>query len=450
MSYILYIFISFLSLSFCARSKEEWKTRSIYQLLTDRFARADEETPECNLNNYNGGSFKGIISKLDYIAEMGFNAIWISPVSKNDEGKYHGYHTVNYNEINEHFGTSEDLKSLVEECHKRDIWVMVDIVLNHVAPVGTDYSRIVPFNEEKYYHDYCDITDWNNQIMVENCRLYGLPDLKQENDFVRKYLINYAKNLIEVYNIDGFRLADSNNIPKWFWDEFKKEILVFSMGNAINTDSKYIAGYTKRLDSMTNYPFYNKLTQAFCSSNFKLIEDYLINDRQLYNDPSVMGNFLENHDKPRFLSVCKDRIKFINAAVLTIMTEGIPIFYYGGENYFDGDNDPNNRECMFGKYKQTTKIFKYLKAANKIRQNLKLYNEKVIQKYLDESFYAFTRGKVLIAITKGDKFSIKLTNDEYEIGQKLCNAFDESDCITVESKGIQLTIDKLPKIYYPI
>ena len=71
---------------------------------------------------------------------MGFNAIWISPVVENYENGYHGYWATNWEEINHYFGTADDLKNLVDACHEKDIWVMVDVVANHVGPVGTDFS----------------------------------------------------------------------------------------------------------------------------------------------------------------------------------------------------------------------------------------------------------------------------------------------------------------------
>jgi alpha-amylase len=98
---------------FCAhRTKEQWKSRVIYQLLTDRFAKdGDDSKITCNLGNYCGGTFKGIEEHLDYIKGMGFDAIWISPILKNKEGSFHGYHNIDIYSINEHFGTSDDLKN---------------------------------------------------------------------------------------------------------------------------------------------------------------------------------------------------------------------------------------------------------------------------------------------------------------------------------------------------
>ena len=153
-----------------SKTKEEWKTRQIYQLLTDRFARSNGDTSGCDLKNYCGGTFRGIINNLDYIRDMGFNAIWISPIVENTEGAYHGYHMKNIYNINPHFGTEQDFKDLVAECHKKDIWVMVDIVANHVGLVGTNYGQVYPFNNPAHYHDYCVISSddfAHNQNRVE-------------------------------------------------------------------------------------------------------------------------------------------------------------------------------------------------------------------------------------------------------------------------------------------
>ena len=99
------------------------------QILTDRFAKSDgdADVPCRDLSNYCGGNFQGIIEKLDYIQGLGANAIWISPISEQTDKGYHGYWPKNLDGINPHFGTSNDLKRLVTECHQRNIWVMLDV-----------------------------------------------------------------------------------------------------------------------------------------------------------------------------------------------------------------------------------------------------------------------------------------------------------------------------------
>ena len=154
--------------------------------MTDRFARTDGSSADCgDLHKYCGGTFKGIENHLDYIKNLGFDAIWISPIPENYGNDYHGYAALNWNNVNPNFGTSADLKHLVDTAHSKGIWVMLDVVANHVAPIDLDFSKVTPFNDASYYHSKCDINDFNNQWQVENCRLSNLPDLDQSNSFVR-------------------------------------------------------------------------------------------------------------------------------------------------------------------------------------------------------------------------------------------------------------------------
>jgi alpha-amylase len=131
--------------------------------LTDRFYRTDGKIEKCtNLGSYCGGTFKGIEAKLDYIAGMGFDAIWISPIPVNDIHDYHGYGALDWENINPYFGSEDDLHSLISTAHSKDIWVMLDVVANHSTYWTTDFSNINPLNKSEYYHQKCDISDWNN------------------------------------------------------------------------------------------------------------------------------------------------------------------------------------------------------------------------------------------------------------------------------------------------
>lgn len=107
-----------------------WRNKPIYQVLTDRFARSDDSTTAvCDVGdaNYCGGSWNGIVNQLDYIQGMGFEAIWISPITYQVQGytpygdAYHGYWQQNLYEVNSEFGTAEDLKALSAALHARDM-----------------------------------------------------------------------------------------------------------------------------------------------------------------------------------------------------------------------------------------------------------------------------------------------------------------------------------------
>jgi alpha-amylase len=156
-------------------SPDDWKSRSIYQVVTDRFARGDGSTTSpCDPGEgvYCGGSWQGLIKQLDYIQGMGFSAVWISPVTLNlvqktvNLGSYHGYWQQDLYAVNSEFGTMEDLKDLSGALHKRDMYFILDVVVGNMAfagpPEAVDYSVFDPFDQQHYFHPYCDMPDAGN------------------------------------------------------------------------------------------------------------------------------------------------------------------------------------------------------------------------------------------------------------------------------------------------
>ena len=433
-----------LSAIYC-KSKEEWKSRSIYQLLTDRFARSSD-TGHCNYSQYCGGNYRGLINKLDYIKGMGFDAIWISPIIENTEGSYHGYHFTNLYNLNYHFGSEDDFKELVKTCHSKDIWVMVDVVANHAGPVGTDFGRINPFNRAEHYHDWCEINNWRNQWEVENCRLCGLPDLKQENDWVTQKLLEWIHDMVQKYNLDGIRIDTIMEVPKWFWDKFRASAGVFQIGEAFDGNPGYVADYQNHLDSVFNYPLYYTIKSSFCGS-FRNLEGYLFNTRKVFPAPEYMATFVENHDNPRWLHDCGDRAKFTNAVIFSLVWEGIPVFYYAGEQYYAGGADPNNREPLWDNYNTKSTLYQLLGKANALRKKVKIWNYAITQRYANDNFYAFTRGNVLACFTNVQSSQYSITYHDFKDGDKLCNVLYDGDCVTVSGGAININMGDYPKLY---
>ena len=442
---ITFLLILLLSAYITPKTKEEWKSRAIYQILTDRFARTSE-TGSCNLGQYCGGNYQGIINHLDYIKGMGFDAIWISPVIENYEGSYHGYHLTNLYNLNSHFGSEEDFKNLISACHNKDIWVMLDVVANHVGPVGTDYSKINPFNSAEHYHDYCEITDWGNQWQVENCRLSGLPDLKQENEWVAQTLLTWISEIIKRYNIDGIRIDTILEVKQEFWDSFRDAAGVFQIGEAFNGDIDYVKEYQNHLDSIFNYPLYYTIKESFCGS-FRNLESYWFNKHKKYPEPQYIATFVENHDNPRFLYNCNDKSKFTNAVIFSLLWEGIPVFYYGGEQYYAGGADPNNREPLWDNYNTGTELYRLLGVTNQLRKSKSIWNQAIVQRYADDNFYAFTRGDILACFTNTNYLERTITFHEFSDGTVLCNVLYDGDCVTVSGKNINIVMGDYPKIY---
>jgi alpha-amylase len=137
MEFLLFILLLFNSiLPTTAASKDQWRTRSIYQVMVDRFAVSDgSTTAPCNVTDriYCGGTWKGLENHLDYIQGMGFDAIWISPISHGITGMtadgegYTGHWVTDMTKLNSQFGNEEDLISLSNEVHNRGILPCVNV-----------------------------------------------------------------------------------------------------------------------------------------------------------------------------------------------------------------------------------------------------------------------------------------------------------------------------------
>ncbi|KAK7461278.1 hypothetical protein VKT23_008454 [Stygiomarasmius scandens] len=362
------------ALVLCA-SSDEWKSRSIYQVLTDRFAMADGSSPSCDTSErkYCGGTFQGITNKLDYIQGMGFDAIWISPVVENVDldgtsnsligEAYHGYWTANINKINSHFGSADDLKSLSAALHNRGMYLMVDVVVNHLAAIPTntsdvypmtfDYSTLQPFGGQSSFHRQCFISDYDNQTDVEQCWL-GTPtapliDLDTENSTNVDIMNNWVKNLVSDYGIDGLRIDTLKHVRKDFWPDFASSAGVYTVGEVFIGNTSYAAPYTEVISAVLDYPTYFAVFDAFTSTsgNVSQIAEMAQQAQNQYKDPFASGSFVENHDQPRIQSKTSDDALVKNAMTWPFINDGIPIIYQGQEQGYQGGADPANREALW-------------------------------------------------------------------------------------------------------
>jgi len=436
-----------------AADANAWRSRSIYQVLTDRFAKTDGSQGGCDLHNYCGGTFVGIKNKLDYIASMGFDAIWISPIVKNLDGGYHGYWATDLYQINSNFGSAQDLKDLISAAHAKGMYVMVDVVGNHVGPVGMDFSKINPFNDASHYHDRCQITDWNNQQQVEYCRLADLPDLNQDNPYVRKTLCDWIKNLVAEYQIDGIRIDTIPEVHGDFWADFGKAAGVYQVGEVFNGDYGYVGNYQNYIDALLNYPLYYQIKNQFGGhSSMYNFRSYYQNMDSHFKNQDVLGVFVDNHDNARYLNQYNDKRNFKSALAFALSVRGIPITYYGSEQAFNGGGDPYNREPLWNSGYARTDIVDFLKTINQARKETQWYNQPQIERYIDDSFYSFSRGTTLFAFTNqpDQQQTRTITYHPYSEGQTICNIFNGQDCLKVQNKQFTVSLSNGEvKIYVP-
>ncbi|KAI6658435.1 Acid alpha-amylase-like [Oopsacas minuta] len=452
----VFLFLANLLIIF-AKSPQEWKSRIVYQLLTDRFSQSNSSSPCQDLSSYCGGTFQGIINHLDYIQNLGINAIWISPIILQTNNGYHGYWAQDIYQINPHFGTSQDLKDLVNACHSKDIWVMLDVVANHMGNQGNinDFSYFVPFNKAEYYHKYCIINNWANQTEVEICRLAGLPDLDQSNSFVSQTLLKWIMEVVSNYSFDGIRIDTVPEVPFDFWVKYAKSAGVYSVGECLNGNVGYVEHYQNALSGMLNYPMFFTLRDVFQNKQSMDQLRARISEESTFPDITLLGNFIDNHDNPRFLHQNGDYTLLINALTFTIFQEGIPIIYYGTEQGFAGGKDPNNRESLFGNFNQNHILYRVISTINKFKlsQGSDVYNSQQIQRYSDDQFYAYTRGMIFVGVSNlgSNGHSVHtITYHPYSNNTQLKNALNETDQVKVNNGKFQVNIwNGQPKLYFP-
>ncbi|MCH5180659.1 MAG: hypothetical protein J1F32_05570 [Erysipelotrichales bacterium] len=361
--------------------EEDLKTTNIiednYRNYYEIFVRSFYDT-----NGDGIGDLQGVIQKLDYIKDMGFNGIWLMPINKGSS--YHKYDVVDYYAVDSQFGTMDDLEELIEECHKRDIKLILDLVLNHSSSANSWFSKakkahakelkLQELTEEEnkfkdFYSFYSNkpsgITTY--ETTVDGMKFYyeanfssGMPEFNCDSQAVKDEFKNIMKFYLDK-GLDGFRL---DAVLYYYYGNHAKNVEFLSLLNQwakeVNPNA-YIVGecwdsaqvieqyYESGVDSFFNFttsvnnpssPIINSLNQEG-----KMLNRYY--DGLLNNISMAKGHipapFLDNHDMPRYTSpVNLDTTKFKYA--LLSMMNGSTYTYYGDEIGMVGSNTGSNAD----------------------------------------------------------------------------------------------------------
>ncbi|KAF2858248.1 glycoside hydrolase family 13 protein [Piedraia hortae CBS 480.64] len=464
-----------------ALTPSQWRSQAIYQVLTDRFAlNSGSTTATCNLQNYCGGSWQGLISKLDYIQDMGFTAVWISPVVSNlDEltaygEAYHGYWASDFTSLNHHFGSADDLNALSSALHSRGMYLMVDIVVNHMGwnggPDQVQYNKFRPFNKKSFFHNYCSI-NYTNQTSVEDCwlgdQIVSLPDLRTEEVTVARLWGEWVTNFVSKYNIDGLRIDSAMEVNKDFYPSFVSSSGVYAVGEVYHGSPAVICPYQDVMPGILNYASYFWIKNLFSSTTTSLKElvDGLSWLKGSCKDTTLMANFMENHDVPRFASITKDEGLTKSALTYIFMNDGIPIVYQGQEQGFSGSNTPNNREALWlSGYNTNAPLYQYISKLNWIRNHIigkdvEYVSRKSTVVYSDDHCFALRKGssdKTVISIFgnhgSGNSFYITLRSSStgWSSSQQLKDLLTCKTYTTDYNGDLSITLENgLPSILYP-
>lgn len=371
----------------------DWlKNRVFYQIFIDRFNLGDKNKDLSYINlkvdeipkptSFYGGDLKGIINKLDYLKDLGVNALYLTPIFKSISN--HKYDISDYYSIDSQFGSKEDLKELIKKAHENDIKIILDAVFNHCSDRFFAFEDVIKKGKESKYFDWFIIHGDKIDQQKVNYEIFSicpyLPKLNTSNKEVREYLIEIGKYYVREFDIDGWRLDVADELSHRFWREFRvaiKEIKEDCLLVAENWHNSYPFLKGDEFDSIMHYSFtkatldYLAFSKSDCYETAYTLNALLTRNTDMVND--MMLNLLDTHDTDRFYTSCnKDIDLLLCALALQFTFKGVPGLYYGIEIPLEGGYDPDNRRPMnFAKIDNNSVYFKTIKELIKIRKTNK-------------------------------------------------------------------------------
>jgi len=291
--------------------------------------------------------------------------------------------------------------------------LMVDVVVNNVMVTSTtpDYSGYF-FKDASFYHPYCPI-QWGNTTSEQTCWLgdevVPLADVDTTNPTVIERYGEWVQGFVQEYSIDGLRIDAAKHVQKSFWPTFCGKAGVFCMGEVFgDVEVEPVAEYQgpDALDSVLNFPMYAALRDAYTipgPANVSQLADVFQQSKTEFADTTLLGNFLENQDVPRWHNLSVDPQSLYNAMTWTFLADGIPIVYYGQEDGFSGSGDPYNREALWPTGYVNSTGYQYITLLNQLRNFLVRTSDwaKAETTILTTSPYgfAFIKGTVIAIVT---------------------------------------------------
>lgn len=336
-----------------------------YQIFPERFYNGNPDINPENLSpwgskvtssSFFGGDLKGIIEKLDYLEDLGINALYLTPIFESPTN--HKYDTTDYFKIDPNFGDLDTLKELVEKCHQKGIRVLLDAVFNHSGYFFKPFQDVIKRGPESPYYDWFHIYKWPLETDRPSYDTFAfvsnMPKLNTQNPEVKEYLLKAAKYWIEEADIDGWRLDVADEVDHEFWRDFRKTVKAmkpdaYIIGENWLDNFPWLRG--DQFDAVMNYPFTRSCTQYFAAdkitenefkSNLNIVQ---MNNTQQVNE--IMFNLLDSHDTVRFLTLSGgDKNKLKLASIMQFTYVGAPCIYYGTEIGMEGAGDPDCRRTM--------------------------------------------------------------------------------------------------------
>jgi glycosidase len=405
----------------------------IYLVMPDRFVNGDTENDKVKglsesidrgfYDGRHGGDIQGIINKLDYLKDLGFTSLWLTPVVENNTFRsYHGYSSTDFYNVDARLGDNSLYKKMVSEAQKRGIKIILDHVANHFSkdhiwakelphPDWISGSLENPPPPMHHKQGFADINGDSLTIkrVVEGWFTDYMPDFNQSNSFVQNYITQNTIWWIEYAGLDAIRedtfpynsegyMADwakkirdeypTINIVAEVWTGEPAFLSYFQSGSKTRTN------FDNHITSLTDFGLRDAL-YAYLEGkeSFYKIYSVLAMDN-LYKDAHQLVTFVDNHDINRAMFGANDDIrKFKNAFVLLMTTRGIPQIFYGTEIGIKGTDHHGYLRADFpGGWKEDDRDAFTSKGRTPAENDLYDHLKKLIE--IRKSNPAFTHGKL--------------------------------------------------------
>ncbi len=337
-----------------------------YQIFPDRFYNGDPNndppgtqpwgTPPTS-HSFSGGDLVGIIHRLDYLADLGVNALYLTPIFTAPSN--HKYDTIDYFAVDPAFGGNAALRELVSAVHARGMRIVLDGVFNHCSDQHPFFRDTVENGRKSSYWDWFTIAgDRVVQSPEPNYACWAgvtvMPEWNHKNPQVVDYLLSVVRHWIREYQIDGWRLDTVEYLPPDFVREIRQAAKeenpdAYVLGEVMGIATSWFKHGA--VDGVMHYKLWEALVR-FIAEGKGTAREFAAFVRSLWRSYPEESNYacytlLGSHDKPRFLTLAGGDVrKLVLAAAFLFSFPGAPAIYYGDEIGLEGGEDPDCRRCF--------------------------------------------------------------------------------------------------------
>lgn len=430
----------------------EWVKNAIfYQIFPDRFFNGDLSNDPKNVLNwgskpqvwgFQGGDLQGIIQKLDYLSELGINAIYLNPIFY--AASNHRYDTIDYFRIDPKLGTLDDFHQMVEFAHKREIKIVLDGVFNHTGRGFFAFNDILENGEHSayrnWYHIYHFPVDAYSPGKAKDYSAWwgikSLPKLNTDHPQVREYIFRVATYWLE-QGADGWRLDVPNEIDdQKFWREFRQIVRetksdAYLLGEIWHQEPHWMEN--DLFDGLMNYPLRENIIDLMVGK--KTVSEFISKLTELttvYPEENLLAmfNLVGSHDTERIRTALGDDLNLVFLTYLIIFTFiGIPVIFYGDEIGIRGGKEPDSRKAFpWDKQPQRQMIFKKLQKLIQFRRQfsaLRAGKYLVLYQNDEKKTFSFARFEdddffITVINLSAEMQSISLPLDSFALKSKTC------------------------------